>query len=316
MKPFIYCILLFLCLPWIGYSQSKEELYEAASTEYDRKNMVKAIDLITRALYIEPKNTRYLLLKASALDHAGQYQAAYDTYTTMIQLDPKDIIAYNNRGLLLSRLQEYELALKDFDDAINLNPPDTGIVGLYLNRGSVKTSIRDFIGAYEDYTKALSYDSLNIAVLNNLAGVCDEIGKGDLTLKYLNKIITIDSSFIGAYANIGFKYQEMGDYKTAITYYNKVLEMDPREALGYSNRSYNRYKLGENEAALKDINESIRLYPGNSYAYRVRGLIYLAMKDPNRACKDFTKALEQGFTRMYGEEVENLKKKHCTFDNL
>lgn len=316
MKPYTYCILLLLCLPWVGYSQSKEELYEAASTEYDRKNMVKAIDLITRALSIEPKNTQFLLFKANALDQAGQYQAAYDTYTTVIQLNPKDFIAYNNRGLLLNRLQEYELSLKDFDDAINLSTSDSGKLSLYLNRGAVKTSIRDFTGAYEDYTKALSYDSLNIVVLNNLAGVCDEIGKGDQTLKYLNKIINIDPSFIGAYANIGFKYQEMGDYKTAISYYNKVLEMDPKEALGYSNRSYNRYKLGEYEAALKDINESIHLYPGNSYAYRVRGLIYLAMKDPNRACKDFTEALALGFTRMYGEEVENLKKKHCTFDNL
>ena len=103
----------------------------------------------------------------------------------------------------------------------------------------------------------------------------------------------------------------MGDYQTAIQFFNKVLELDPNEPLGYSNRAYNRYKLGQLDSSLTDINLSLRLYPGNSYAYRTRSLIYLSLKDNAKACADMEEALRLGFTKMYGDEVERLKKEHC-----
>jgi hypothetical protein len=36
------------------------------------------------------------------------------------------------------------------------------------------------------------------------------------------------------------------------------------------------------------------------------------MKQTDKACEQILMALQQGFTDMYGEEVENLKKTHCT----
>ncbi len=254
--------------------------------------------------------------KGNTLDKANQYQAAYETYTLLIELNPNNPIPYNQRALLLQNIQEFDLSIQDYTNALKLESSDSLKLTLHLNRGVARVKTRDFQGGYDDYMKAYLYDSLNIVVLNNIARVSDEVGKGDQTLTYLNKIIAIDSTFIGAYGNIGFKYHEMGEYRKAISYFNKVLKMEPNEPLGYSNRSYNYYKLGEYDNALNDINNSIRLYPTNSYAFRIRGLIYLAQKDQNRACKDFTDALEFGFTRMYGEEVETLKKKHCVFENL
>lgn len=70
--------------------------------------------------------------------------------------------------------------------------------------------------------RAYQIDSLDLSVLTNLATVCDEVGKGELTLKYLHKVLELDSTFISAWGNIGFKYQQMGNYNKAITYFNKV----------------------------------------------------------------------------------------------
>jgi tetratricopeptide (TPR) repeat protein len=291
--------------------QTKEEYYQRASQFYDQSDYSKALDHINKALSIDPINSKYLLLKGNSLEKSNRFQEAFDAYTLAIKSHPNDAVAYNQRGLLLMKIQETENSIKDFSSALEFETADSMKLPLFLNRGAAKINIRDFQGAYNDFISALKFDTLNIGTLNNLASVCDEIGKGDQTLSYLYKVIQIDSTFIGAYGNIGFKYQEMGDYKRAIKFFNKVLELDKNEPLAYSNRGFNYYKLGEFNLALSDINLSLKLYSSNSYAYRIRALVYLSLKENQKACEDVEEALRLGYTKMYGDEVEQLKKEYC-----
>ncbi|MGC4101109.1 tetratricopeptide repeat protein [Ferruginibacter sp.] len=263
------------------------------------------------ALRLDSTNAQYLFLKANALEKLKDYQEAFNTYTKLIQFYPKSSYAYSQRGILLTSIQEPEYAIKDFSEALGFETVDTVRLTLYINRGAAKVNIRDFQGAYDDFFAAYKIDSLNVGTLNNLAAVCDEVGKGDQTLDYLYRILKIDPTFVGTYANIGFKYQEMGDYKKAIGFFDKVISMDPKEALSYNNRAFNKYKLGDLQSALTDVNTSIKLYPANSYAFRNRALIYIAMKKTGQACNDIKEALRLGYTKMYGEEVEELQTKNC-----
>jgi tetratricopeptide (TPR) repeat protein len=295
----------------VAFGQSAEELYKQAGELYDKAEFARAIQIIDKAIMLDSTTSKYYLLKADALEKEDNLKEAYFTYSLAIAKFPKESYAYNQRGLLLLRIREYEHALNDYNTALEFEKLDTLQSMLFLNRGTVKRRVRDFEGAYDDFMAVLRIDSLHIGALNNIAAVCDEVGRGDETIPYLKKVLAIDSTFIGGYANIGYKYQEMGDHKTAIEYYDKVLSMDPEEPLGYSNRAFNRYKLGELPGALSDINRSIELYPANSYAYRVRALIYLAQKEKAKACADLEEALRQGFTKTYGDEVEKLKAENC-----
>jgi tetratricopeptide (TPR) repeat protein len=311
MRKTILPILILLFSAVAASGQSAGELYEQAVELYDKAEFARAIQAIDKAIKLDSTTSKYYLLKAEALVKEENWQEAFDTYSLTIEKFPKESYAYNQRGLLLFQIQEHEYALKDFNTALEFEKLDSLQLTLFLNRGTVKLGIRDFEGAYEDFMAAYRIDSLDVGTLNNLAAVCDEVGRGDETIPYLKKVLAIDSTFIGGYANIGYKYQEMGDHKTAIEYYDKVLSMDPEEPLGYSNRAFNRYKLGELPGALSDINRSIELYPANSYAYRVRALIYLAQKEKAKACADLEEALRQGFTKTYGDEVEKLKAENC-----
>ena len=303
-------ILSFFTISTI-FGQSAADYYKKADNFYDKKDFKNALQLIDLALKTDSINATYLLLKGNSLEELGDYKEAFIIYTKLIDHFPKDVIGLNQRALLLNKVQEFELAIKDFNKALNMKNPDSVKLTLYVNRGAAKINSRNFQGAYDDFMVAYLLDTLNIGTLNNLAAVCDEVGKGDKTLGYLYKILKIDSTFIGAYGNIGFKFQEMGDYKTAIQYYDKVLLIAPNDPLGFSNRAYNRYKLNELKEALTDINKSLLLYPANSYAFRIRALIYLEQNRKEEACTDINKALELGFTKMYGEEMEQLKMKNC-----
>lgn len=292
-------------------AQTIKEYQKLAENYYDKGDYKKALKQVDLALKLDSNNSELLILKGNTLESLQKYDSALNVYSKLIELYPNNAIALNQRGLLLNKIQEYDYALQDFDRALYIQNADSIKLSLYINRGAVKQNIRDFKGAYDDYILAYKIDSLNTGTLNNLAAVCDEIGKGDETLGYLFKILKIDSNFIGAYGNIGFKYQEMGDYQTAIKYFDKVLSIDPKDALGLNNRGYNKYKLGDLKAALIDINKSLLFYPANSFAYKNRALVFLAQNKVTDACKDLEKAQNLGFTKMYGDEVEKLKIANC-----
>ncbi|GAB2839691.1 tetratricopeptide repeat protein [Ferruginibacter profundus] len=311
MKPFLLLTFFVALFCVHGTAQTKEAHYKKASELYDKADYSNCLKEVNAALRQDSTNSEYLFLKGNTLDRLEKYEEAFLTYSLLIKLYPKDAMALSQRGILLTSIQKPEYAIQDFTEALGFEKTDSVRLTLFINRGAAKINTRDFQGAYDDFFAAYQIDSLNIGVLNNLATVCDEVGKGDKTLYYLYRMIAIDSTFIGAYVNIGFKMQEMGDHKKAISFFDKALALDPKEPLSYSNRAFNKYKLGDLQGALNDINISIKLYPANSYAFRNRALILIAQKKQGDACKDIKEALRLGFTKMYGDEVEQMEVKYC-----
>jgi tetratricopeptide (TPR) repeat protein len=309
MKYLLALVIFFSAGPL--RAQLKDAHYQQALEHRDNKEYRKGLEQIAFCLAKDSVNTDYLMVKAYCLFKLEEVRDAYNAYTRVLHLEPSNAQAYNDRGLLLSAIQQFEAAITDMNEALQLEKNDTLKNMILLNRATVKQGYRDFQGAYDDLIKVYAFDTLNTATLNNLAAVCDEVGKGDQTLQYLFKIIAIDSGFIGSYVNIGFKYQEMGEYKKAITYFDKALGLDANEPLSYNNRAYNKLQLKDYKGALADVETSIRLYPANSYAYRNRALIYIALNQPYKACTDLNRALELGFEKMYGDEVSKLKFKYC-----
>ena len=309
MKTFQLLIFL-LCHQWL-FAQDSGKLLERAQKAFELGNCRSAIGYLEAILKVDKSNPEYFILLGKSQICLERYREALGTFDHGILSFPDNSAMFNHRGNLYLQFGEFESAVDDFTQAINLAKVDTNLFFFYANRGVSKKMMRDFEGAYQDYLMAYQYDSTEVGLLTNLGGVCDEIGRGDETLKYYFKALEIDSSWYAAYGNIGFKYQEMGQHEEAIKYFNKVLEMNPEEGLGYSNRSYNYYKLNRLEEAMADIEKSMELYPSNSYAYRIRALIYLEKGEKDQACEDIQKALDMGFTITYGEEMLELQKEHC-----
>jgi tetratricopeptide (TPR) repeat protein len=308
MKTILF--LLLFSTSSVIIAQTAESYHNKAQEESDAGNYKAALKEIEKALEMESVNADFMNSKAYYLYKLKQYQEAYNAYSKAILVANK-AESYSGRAIILEAYGEYNSAIEDYTQAIRYAKIDTIKYMQYSNRAAAKMRKRDFKGAYDDLMVAYKFDTTSLGVLTNLGAVCDEVGKGDETIKYLLKAIEVDSNFYPAYANIGYKYQEMGKYEKAIEYYNIVLEFNPEEPLGYSNRSYNRYKLGNLKDAMKDINKSIKLYPGNSYAYRIRALIYIEQGKFDKVCEDLEFAIKQGFTTSYGNEVIDLQKKHC-----
>ena len=70
----------------------------------------------------------------------GDYKGALQQFNKAIELDSRNIEAYNNRGIVLGILGEHVRAIQDFNRAIDLSPTNSeayksrGISKLYLTQ--------------------------------------------------------------------------------------------------------------------------------------------------------------------------------------
>ena len=241
----------------------------------------------------------------------NEYAGAMLILSFAINEMPDSAQLYNERGVLLETFRNFDKAIEDFSIGIEKSKDSKSKSHFLTNRGGAKSRLRDYQSAYDDFVLALELDSTNLHALNNLAAVCDEVNRPMETLKYLEQIISIDSNYVPAYINIGFKYQNMNNHVKAIEYFDMAIKLSPNEALGYSNRSFSKLKLKDLDGAMSDINLSIKLFSSNSYAYKIRALIYLEKNLIEYACNDLSQAEHLGYKEQFGDEVKNLKEKHC-----
>jgi len=73
------------------------------------------------------------------------YNEAYFDYCYMIRLQPEDGSHFCSRGLCLSKLKKYSLALEDLDSAIEFDPTPSH----YFSRASIFAESCKFVNAIE-----------------------------------------------------------------------------------------------------------------------------------------------------------------------
>jgi tetratricopeptide (TPR) repeat protein len=85
----------------------------------------------------------------------AEYDRAISEFDQAVQLDPNFSDAYGERGNAYYQKNELELATASYDEAIRLNPQDVGAIG---NRGQTYYARQDFDRALEDANRALTLD--------------------------------------------------------------------------------------------------------------------------------------------------------------
>jgi Trypsin-like peptidase domain/TPR repeat len=99
-------------------------------------------------------NATDYLVSGNDKDDNGDFRGALADYNQAIALDPKNSLAYNNRGnLKKNKLNDVQGALSDYNQAIALNPKYSLA---YNNRANLKKDkLNDIQGALADYNQAI-----------------------------------------------------------------------------------------------------------------------------------------------------------------
>ena len=83
---------------------------------------------------------------------AGDYRGAIKDYDEAIRMNPNEVEAYYNSGIVKKELCDYIGAIADYSRVIELNP---NLAEAYINRGYAKYNLGNYKGEIIDYEKAI-----------------------------------------------------------------------------------------------------------------------------------------------------------------
>jgi len=112
--------------------------------------------------------------RADENNFKGEFDLALEDYNKALELNPQDAVSYLNRGRAYSNKKSYDLAVLDFDKTIELNPKDSTA---YFTRADLYEKKGDSRQAIGDYQKAVELDAKNEPAKTNLKRLQDEQAK-------------------------------------------------------------------------------------------------------------------------------------------
>lgn len=219
---------------------SNNELgYAALGAGLIKKGIRPAAKMILQhALAINPNDERSLQYLGELNIELANYQEALSCYTKWISLDPKNELAYYQRGLANSRLQRHDGCIKDYTKAIELAEQLTPVAKL---QESIKTSKTDS-ARLKEIASYYCARGMHYVQTNQ-----DEKGLADYDHSLL-----LDPDSVTCLNNRGSFYRNRGKHELAIADLTRAIKLDPNYNLAYFNRKQSYRALGKNELADAD----------------------------------------------------------------
>lgn len=142
-----------------GNLQAAKTAFEKALTEHRtpeyRQNLSEVESAIKKAeeqAYINPELAEAEKLKGNDSFKTGNWAEAVKHYSEAIKRNPADAKIYSNRAACYTKLTAFDLALKDCDKSIELDPL---FLKAYLRKGNVLKGMGQIQKAMDVYEKAM-----------------------------------------------------------------------------------------------------------------------------------------------------------------
>jgi protein O-mannosyl-transferase len=197
--------------------------------------------------------------------------------------------AYFSRGNAFKFEDKFDLALADFNKAIELNP---NYAQAYYNRGTAYKDENKNELALADFNQAIGLDPDFSLAYNNRGNIYLDENKYELALADFNQAIKLKPNYSQAYNNRGNVYANTRQFDQALADFSKAIELNPNNAKAYNNRGNVLASKKKYEQAIADFSQAIKLVPNYFEAYFNRGSIFNYIKKYEPAIADFSKVVE------------------------
>jgi len=258
---------------------------EAVATGRPREGL----ELLTRAIELDPGSYRVNLALAACFDRLARYSDAAARYTTAIALRPDLCDGYYNRGLAELKQGNHQRASADFDRAVKLAPERAEI---YMHRSFAAENLKNYPAAIRDLDRALELGASKARVLSMRARARELSGDTEGARRDLAEALrtepTDDIAWIArGLARVGT------DLPGSLKDFEAALVLNPRSISALQNKSHVLSKLDRTEDAIRVLDRIVELYPEYVKGRAGRGVLHARAENWAAAKSDAEEAMRR-----------------------
>jgi tetratricopeptide (TPR) repeat protein len=170
-------------------------------------------------------------------------------------------VVYHSRAIARSRLKQNQLALRDIEQSLRINPRNERSLEVH---GNILAALKRYPEALDAYRRAL-------------------------------EAAPADPGRYSIHRNRAITYVELRDVGAALSDLDRCIEIGPGEARCWSLRGELKAERGRNAEALADFDEALRLDPSFGQAYYRRSLVHRKMGNATQANADLAQSRRFGY---------------------
>lgn len=190
----------------------------------------------------------------------NEYELALENYNYAISLVPENSIAWNARGHVKYLQGDYELAINDFTEALNIN---SNYPSALINRANAFTETGKIQAALQDYTQAEKINPGLVEIYINRAVIFQEINNLERAKEDLEYALSLSSQNYRAYiyVNLAIIFSENKDMKKSKEYLDLAVKHNPLDPWIRFNKAHLHLELNEIALAHLEINKALEISP-------------------------------------------------------
>jgi tetratricopeptide (TPR) repeat protein len=243
-------------------TQQSQSHYKLA-IEFAQMNLLKnALEEFDLAIKFNPRDAKIYRKKGIILFGLKKYEEAKINFQKTIQLDPKNVQAYINLGMIHYTSGNKNKALKNWEHAMDIYPNDNDSKALN-NIGNVYKTEDDLPKAIEYFQKAITYEPINSTYLNNLGDSYRLQGDLKKAEETLLRSLEVDTMGMLTHFNLGVLYQTKGKFQKAIESFKESINKNPAYIEAYYELANTHLKTNNKELAKKFLEKALQAHPSN-----------------------------------------------------
>jgi protein O-GlcNAc transferase len=265
-----------------------DQTFQQAIAAFNARQLADAERLFRQVIDSQPNHAGALNFLTVVLMNGGRFSEAETFISRAVAFGGASDISHYNYGLLLKQLNRPADALRQFSQALVINP---AVSETFNNRGTVLNALGQYEKAISDFDRAIALDPQSAAALCNRGKSLAKMNRHDEALASYEEALASEPALIEAWLGRGNALTELKRHDEALAAYDDALGKRADLAgawVGRGNVFYSRKRYDE---ALAAYDKAAALEPALSEAWLGRGNVLTYLHSFREGLSAYDKAL-------------------------